>query len=113
MLVSHFSKWIRFLSQNLSRQKSQPRRWRGDLPMSPRITETPSVPSKDQFQRELDFPVGNGGRVNQARGAYRRPSLIEERAVVDGRFKVGMIEHIEKLCPELQVQVFLDFVIFE
>src|ERR1700730_15406438 len=80
---------------------------------SPRVTEMPSVRSKDQFQCELDFPVGGGGLINRARAANRRSVLAKERAVIDGRCKVGMIEYIEKLCAEFQLQVLLDLAILD
>src|SRR5580704_10894309 len=80
---------------------------------SRRMTEMPSIRSKDQFQRKLDFSVGAARFINRARAANRRPGLIEECLVVDGGLKVRMIEHIEKLGAELQVQVLLDSIVLE
>src|SRR6202035_1585954 len=68
---------------------------------------------EDQFQRELDFPVGSRRRIKSPCAANRRTVLIEKRVVGQRGVKVGMVEHIEKLGAELQIQVLLDFGVFE
>src|ERR1700694_650804 len=82
-------------------------------PRAAPAVECHPVLSKDQFQRELDFPVGGRRRIKRARATNRRSVLIEERTVGEGRVKVRMIEYIEKFCADLQVQVLLDFSILD
>src|ERR1700676_5376673 len=70
-------------------------------------------PSKDQFQRQLDFPAARGRRINDARATDCRSIRVEERTVVDRGVEVRMIEKIEKLRAELHVQLLFDFSVLE
>ena len=66
--------------------------------------------SKGQLQRELDL----SGRTEIARREPRRGDLSERAGYHVVRVaKVGVIENVEQLCPELQVELFRDLRVFD
>jgi len=62
------------------------------------------------LQGKLNLPGGCGGRGQKTRNAGRSPRRIEDVGVIrnDGYMKVGAIQDIEDLNPELHVELFGD-----
>jgi hypothetical protein len=59
----------------------------------------------DQFERKLNLTRGGLCGCDEPRTGNGLPALVEDREVVGRRGKIRVVENVEKLRPELSVEV--------
>lgn len=63
----------------------------------------------NELQPKLDLPSRRRQGIKRTCATDRNSVLVEDRIGVDGRFKIRMVDDIEKLRPELNIEGFREF----